>query len=112
MENTLLSDGEIDDVNLQVAMEVVNSAPWGQGFPEPVFDGVFEVIEQRIVGERHLKLKLRPLTSQQIISAIAFNHPFLLEQRELRLAYRLDINRYRGLTSVQLIVEDTNVALQ
>jgi single-stranded-DNA-specific exonuclease len=112
LENTLLSDGEIDDVNLQVAMEVVSSAPWGQGFPEPVFDGVFEVIEQRIVGERHLKLKLRPLASQQIISAIAFNHPFLLEQRELRLAYRLDINRYRGLTSVQLIVEDTNVVLQ
>jgi len=112
LENTLLSDGEIDDMNLQVALEVVSSAPWGQGFPEPVFDGVFEVIEQRIVGERHLKLKLRPITSQQIISAIAFNHPFLLEQRELRLAYRLDINRYRGLTSVQLIVEDTNVALQ
>ncbi|MDG2070431.1 MAG: single-stranded-DNA-specific exonuclease RecJ [Pseudomonadales bacterium] len=112
LENTLLSDGEIDDVNLQVAIEVVSSAPWGQGFPEPVFDGMFEVIEQRIVGERHLKLKLRPITSQQIIPAIAFNHPFLLEQRELRLAYRLDINRYRGLTSVQLIVEDTSVALQ
>lgn len=111
LENTLFSDGEIDDVNLQVAEEVVNSAPWGQGFPEPVFDGVFEVIEQRIVGERHLKLTLRPSTSQQTLGAIAFNHPFLIEQRELRLAYRLDINRYRGRSSVQLIVEDTNVVL-
>ena len=93
-----------------VTQTVVNAAPWGQGFPEPVFDGRFEIIEQRIIGERHLKLKVRQLHSQQILDAIAFNHPFLLERRELRLVYRLDINRYRGRESVQLIIEETDVS--
>lgn len=110
LENTLVSDGELEDITMAVTQTVTDAAPWGQGFPEPVFDGRFEVIEQRIVGERHLKLKVRPLHSQQILEAIAFNHPFLLERRELRLAYRLDINRYRGRESVQLIIEETDVS--
>ncbi len=110
LENVLLSDGEVDQqLDLALARAVTEAAPWGQGFPEPVFDGVFEVVDQRIVGERHLKLKLRPSEEQQILEAIAFNHPFLLETRKLRLAYRLDVNRFRGSESLQLIVECTDL---
>ena len=110
LQNKLVSDGELEEITMGVTQTVVNAAPWGQGFPEPVFDGRFEIIEQRIIGELHLKLKVRPFHSQQILDAIAFNHPFLLERRELRLVYRLDINRYRGRESVQLIIEETDVS--
>ena len=106
LEQVVVSDGEIDEeLSLSLATMVIEAAPWGQGFPEPVFDGEFEVLDQRIVASRHLKLKLRPINSTNTLEAIAFNHDRLLERRQLRLAYRLDINRYRGLESVQLIVE-------
>lgn len=110
LENRLISDGEIDtDIDLALARSLIEAAPWGQGFPEPVFDGWFEVIDQRLVAGRHLKLKLRPEQGRSVLEAIAFNHPYLLEQRRAHLAYRLDVNRYRGLDSVQLIVECTDL---
>jgi single-stranded-DNA-specific exonuclease len=106
LEQVVVSDGEIGEaLTLDLAATVIEAAPWGQGFPEPVFDGEFEVLDQRIVASRHLKLKLRPLEGVETCEAIAFNHDRLLERRQLRLAYRLDINRYRGRESVQLIVE-------
>jgi single-stranded-DNA-specific exonuclease len=112
LDNVLVSDGEITDkLDLNLALGVIEAAPWGQGFPEPVFDGMFEVIEQRIVGGRHLKLKLQPEGSQQQFDGIAFNQSFLIEKRRLRLAYRLDINRYKGMSRVQLIVECTDLKL-
>lgn len=110
LEQVIVSDGEIEEeISLNLAKEVVAAAPWGQGFPEPVFDGEFEVLDQRIVGERHLKLKLRSITGVNTLEAIAFNHNRLLESRQLRLAYRLDINRYRGRETVQLIIESTDL---
>ena len=110
LDNVLVSDGEIgEELDLDLVKTVIEAAPWGQGFPEPVFDGVFEVVEQRIVGSLHLKMKLLPEKGLKIIEAIAFNHPTLLDNRKLRLAYRLDINRYRGMESVQLIVESTDL---
>jgi len=113
LERVLISDGEIEETkSLALAREVIEAAPWGSGFPEPVFDGEFEVIDQRIVASKHLKLKLRPLNEDNIIEAIAFNQNRLLEQRQLRLAYRLDINHFRGRDSVQLIVESVAVALE
>ncbi|MCH7744063.1 MAG: single-stranded-DNA-specific exonuclease RecJ [Proteobacteria bacterium] len=106
LEQVVVSDGEIgEELSLSLASMVIEAAPWGQGFPEPVFDGEFEVLDQRIVASRHLKLKLRPIDSANTIEAIAFNHDRLLERRQMRLAYRLDINRYRGRESLQLIVE-------
>lgn len=105
LTRTLVSDGELDALTLDTAREVFELAPWGQGFPEPLFDGMFEVLDQRIVGQRHLKLLLRPVDGVASVDAIYFNQDRLLERRQLRLAYRLDINRYRGRESVQLIVE-------
>ncbi|MCH8258384.1 MAG: single-stranded-DNA-specific exonuclease RecJ [Proteobacteria bacterium] len=112
LEQVVVSDGEIgEELSLSLASMVIEAAPWGQGFPEPVFDGEFEVLDQRIVASRHLKLKLRPINSTNTIEAIAFNHDRLLERRQMRLAYRLDINRYRGRESLQLIVERVDLDL-
>ncbi len=112
LEQVVVSDGEIgEELSLSLASMVIEAAPWGQGFPEPVFDGEFEVLDQRIVASRHLKLKLRPINGTNTIEAIAFNHDRLLERRQMRLAYRLDINRYRGRESLQLIVECVDLDL-
>ena len=104
LEQQVVSDGELGGkFNLTTARKIAEAAPWGQGFPEPVFDGEFEIIDQRILGGRHLKLRL--LKDDELIDAIAFNHNRLIEERMKRMAYRIDINEYRGLEIVQLIIE-------
>ena len=104
LEQQVVSDGELEGkFNLATARKIAEAAPWGQGFPEPVFDGEFEIIDQRILGVRHLKLRL--LKDDELIDAIAFNHNRLIEERMKRMAYRIDINEYRGLEKVQLIIE-------
>ncbi len=80
----------------------------GTGVPEPVFDGVFDVIQSRIVGQRHLKLVLRMPSTGLLIDAIAFyvDHPEQwLGLRSCRIAYKLDINEFRGNRNVQLILQ-------
>ncbi|MEP5567521.1 MAG: single-stranded-DNA-specific exonuclease RecJ [Halioglobus sp.] len=105
------SDGELgtDDFSLDLASELRFAGPWGQHFPEPVFDGHFNIVHQRLVGEKHLKLVLSPLNSQQIIDAIAFNVDLEVWPNEsvaqVEVAYRLDVNEFRGKRSVQLMVE-------
>jgi len=102
------SDGELreQELSLEVARLLRDASPWGQGFPAPLFDGVFEILGQRVVGERHLKLSLQPAGGRRRIDAIAFNTPALPgDQGSARLAYRLDVNEYRGIESAQLVVE-------
>jgi len=105
------SDGALDECHLDLhTAELLREAgPWGQGFPEPVFDGVFEVVSSRVVGERHRKLQVRPRGGSCCLEAIAFNtvdpdHPSEVAGA-VRLAYRLDVNEYRGLCRAQLVVE-------
>lgn len=105
------SDGELGDADfdLGLASELRFAGPWGQHFPEPVFDGCFDIVTQRIVGEKHLKLTLRRGESGVLLDAIAFNvdlgtWPDESIQRA-EIAYRLDVNEYRGRQSVQLMVE-------
>lgn len=112
MAAILMSDGELQaaDLNLESVEKLRAAGPWGQHFPEPLFDGEFHIVQQRLVGEKHLKLVLT-LTpgDQQLIDAIAFNVDLQLwpntEVQRVKLAYRLDINEYRGKQSVQLLVE-------
>ena len=84
------------------------AGPWGQQFPEPVFDNIFEILEQRIVGQNHLKLTLRHEQGGNPLDAIAFNID--LKQwpnhraRYLHSAYKLDINEYNGRTKLQLVI--------
>jgi single-stranded-DNA-specific exonuclease len=111
LEQVVISDGPLGaELDLDIAHEIMEAAPWGQGFAEPVFDGQFEIVEQRIVGGSHLKMTLRPVEGDRTIDAIAFNYPGLAEGRFRHIAYCVDINRYRGQESVQLIVETMDLS--
>lgn len=112
LKAVLVSDGELlpDDFNLMIAAQLREAGPWGQHFPEPLFDGEFFLIQQRIVGEKHLKMVLsHDAAGKQLLDAIAFNVDVQrwpnAQTNRVRLAYRLDINEYRGKQSVQLMVE-------
>jgi single-stranded-DNA-specific exonuclease len=98
------------DFSLLIAAQLREAGPWGQHFPEPLFDGEFFLVQQRLVGEKHLKLVLSlDAAGQQLLDAIAFNIDLQrwpnAEAKRVRLAYRLDINEFRGKQSVQLMVE-------
>ncbi len=106
------SDGELQapDMELALARQLRYAAPWGQHFPEPVFDGVFQLVHQRIVGEKHLKLVVAlPAAPDALLDAIAFNVDVKRwpddSVERVRLAYRLDCNYYRGEERLQLMVE-------
>ena len=105
------SDGELspDDLQLALATELRFAGPWGQHFPEPVFDGRFALVSQRLVGEKHLKLLLTPTGSGMLIDAIAFNVDLAIWPNpgveQVEIAYRLDVNEFRGQRSLQLMVE-------
>jgi len=110
LEHTLHSDGSLatSEISLATAELLENAGPWGQGFPEPLFDGRFTVAGSRIVGERHLKMVLKPAGGQQLIDAIAFgldNPGEWLRCQEIQAAYRLDVNEFRNNRTVQLRVE-------
>ncbi|MDX9766192.1 MAG: single-stranded-DNA-specific exonuclease RecJ [Ectothiorhodospiraceae bacterium] len=104
------SDGPlaVDEIGLDGALMIRDGGPWGQGFPEPVFDGEFELISKRIVGERHLRLRLRAAGGREI-DAIAFNaaiDDWPERGGRVCIAYRLDVNEYQGRLSPQLVVEE------
>jgi len=112
LQACILSDGALaeSDLSLGMAETLREAGPWGQHFPEPVFDGEFYLIQQRIVGVKHLKLVVATdAQGQQLLDGIAFNVD--LEQwpnegaEKVRLAYRLDVNEFRGRRSLQLMVE-------
>ncbi len=110
LEQKIVTDGELaeQEMTLEIADLLQNSATWGQDFPEPVFDGVFDVIQSRIVGQRHLKLVLRKPGGELVIDGIAFfvDQPEQwLGLRQIKAAYKLDINEFRGNRSVQFIVQ-------
>lgn len=107
LEQVLLTDGELtaDEMCLELAELVRDGGPWGQGFPEPTFDGVFDLVERRVVGERHLKLKVQPVGVKRAFDAIAFNTARDAGGDRARMVYRLDVNEWRGNRSVQLVVE-------
>lgn len=108
----VLSDGELatQDFNLTLAQQLRESGPWGQHFPEPIFDGEFFLIQQKILGEKHLKMTLGvDAQGQQLVDAIAFNvDPKLWpnnQAKKVKVAYRLDVNEFRGNKTLQLMVD-------
>jgi single-stranded-DNA-specific exonuclease len=107
--NEILTDGELtnSDISLDMALALEDLGPWGQRFPEPLFDGLFEVLDHRVVGGAHLKMVLRPMDGGQAVDAIAFNRlpEDLKGNSSVRMLYRLDVNRWRNSQSCQLIVE-------
>ena len=110
LEQKIYSDGELPEkeMTIEFAGLLQNAGTWGQECPEPVFDGVFDVIQARIVGQRHLKLVLRKPFGELLIDAIAFyvDQPEnWLGLRHIKAAYKLDINEFRGNRSVQFLVQ-------
>ena len=105
----IYTDGELrnGELSLEVATLLRDAGPWGQGFPEPLFEGTFRLIRQRVVGDAHLKMTLAAEGSGSRLDAIAFNRqPGEWKPGDrLRLAYRLDVNEYYVTPSVQLVVE-------
>jgi single-stranded-DNA-specific exonuclease len=108
----IYSDGALTAAELCIdtAQALRGAGPWGQGFPEPIFDGRFDVMEARIVGDKHLKMRLRlPEAGSAAMDAIAFGYvggpgeeAALSSGAAIQLAYRLEINEYRGDSRVQL----------
>lgn len=107
LEQKVWSDGQLDEshLNIEFAELLQQAAVWGQAFPEPAFDGVFDVIQCRIVGKQHLKFVLRLPFSSMLIDAIAFfadKPENWLGCRKVNAVYKLDVNEYRNQRSVQL----------
>lgn len=110
LNHIVLSDGELTSewFNCDIARLLQEGGPWGQGFPEPLFDGEFRLHQQRIVGEKHLKVVVEPLAGGPLIDGIAFNVDRQcwpdLSIKTVRLAYHLDVNEFRGKQTLQLLI--------
>ncbi|UUM30212.1 single-stranded-DNA-specific exonuclease RecJ [Vibrio japonicus] len=115
LRGIILSDGELkpEEFSMHIAEMLRAGGPWGQAFPEPLFDGEFKVLHQKLVGEKHLKLMLEPLhkghPTNIMIDGIAFNVDLRrwpdASVKTVRLAYKLDINEFRGNQSLQLMID-------
>jgi exonuclease RecJ (EC 3.1.-.-) len=107
----ILTDGELPHsaFSMELAELLRNAGPWGHHFPEPRFEGRFHLLQQRIVGQRHLKLVVTPEAGTLALDAIAFNVDPLVwpdpSVEKVRLVYRLDVNEFRGQCSLQLMVD-------
>jgi single-stranded-DNA-specific exonuclease len=103
----IVSDGvlPVDSINLNFAQSLRDAGPWGSGFEEPVWSGDFAVVEQRTVGENHLKMRVHAANGGTVVDAIAFNQAGDAWRGVVKLAYRLDVNEFRGRETAQLIVE-------
>ncbi|MGH8579099.1 MAG: single-stranded-DNA-specific exonuclease RecJ [Gammaproteobacteria bacterium] len=104
------SDGELREaeISLALAEALRGAAPWGQGFPPPLFDGRFELLERRVVGEKHLKMTLRVGSKGRVVDAIAFHtldEDWPKTVRVVELGYQLDVNEYAGERRLQLLVQ-------
>jgi single-stranded-DNA-specific exonuclease len=112
LTGVIYSDGALsaEELCIETAQALRGAGPWGQGFPEPVFDGEFKVVDARIVGGKHMKLRLDSGNrGSEPIDAIAFGYlggtsedANLGHGSRIQLAYRLEINEFRGAERVQL----------
>jgi len=113
LQAEILSDGELlpHEFDRAHAEALRDGGPWGQGFPEPLFDGEFGVADWRVVGERHLKLVLRLEGRREPLNAIHFGGwRDMPPPPRVRLAYRLAPDDYRGGQAIQLLVEHLQAA--
>jgi len=95
IDHSILDDINIDGINL------INSEIWGQGFPAPIFKDSFQVLDQKIIGGKHVKCTLK--YKEKKFSAIYFNHEQSLADK-IETIYEIDINRYSGKEEIQLIL--------
>lgn len=111
IEDVIETDGELatEELTIETAVQLAQAGPFGQGFPEPAFDGEFEVLNHRIVGENHLKLTLRSLEQENAVQAIAFRidvEDWLSQPASrIRAVYKPDINDYYNVPELQLLIQ-------
>ena len=110
LEQKIYSDGQLSEqqINIPFTEQLQNAGTWGHAFPEPLFDGVFDVIQCRILKGQHLKFVLRLPKSDTLIDAIAFfvdKTEHWLGIRSIKAAYKCDINEFRGKKNVQLLLQ-------
>lgn len=110
LEKMVETDGSVspDEMTLESAEILRYAGPWGQHFPEPVFDDEFDVLNWSIVGEKHLKFQLLHKASGKAVDAIAFNQTEKVlpaNNQAIRAAYRMDVNEFRGNRSLQLVID-------
>ena len=99
------TDGDLNETELSLALaQSFAEVVWGHGFPEPSFNARFYVENQRIVGEKHLKLKLRKLISNTSYDAILFFQAEPLPEC-IQAVFRLQANEFNGNTTLQLLIE-------
>jgi single-stranded-DNA-specific exonuclease len=112
-DDALDSDGPLDaaTLTLELAQRLQQAGPWGQGFPSPLFDDVFTLHEARIVGADHLRLRLS-LPGGTPLNAIAWGAAPLRGQltASLRVAYEPQVNSWRGMRELQLLVRGLSPA--
>lgn len=105
---TILTDGSLaaDEMSIGNAWSMKLASPWGQGFPEPMFDDEFEVVEHRPLKQQHLKMTVTK--SGKAFEALFFNAPAntasLLTNGRIRMVYQLDVNTYQNREKVQLLI--------
>jgi single-stranded-DNA-specific exonuclease len=107
LDSVVLTDGELDaqDFSLDLAQQLRYAGPWGQGFPEPEFEGKFSVESWKVVGEKHLKLKLRHPDLAEPLDGIAFGaYSGERPPSRLRAVFALDVNEWNGRQTLQLLI--------
>jgi single-stranded-DNA-specific exonuclease len=108
LSRTVETDGALESAYLDLGLaQLIESQIWGQGFPQPLFCDEFEVVNQRVVGEKHLKLKLA--RGGRTVEAMRFNALEPLPST-VRAAYRLSVNDFNGMQTLQLIIEHWEAA--
>jgi len=114
LQGIIFSDGTLSgtDFNLDLAKQLKMLTPWGHNFPEPIFDGEFELVARRVLKNKHLKMQVRPLDGGPQLDVIAFNTvdtSWPPNVSRLKMAYKLDVNVFRGLTNLQLMANSVAV---
>lgn len=104
------TDGALqtEEFSIEFAEQLRALTPWGQTFPEPMFEGEFQVVESRVVGDTHAKLRLQPSNSAMVLDAICFGYlrdHEALPEGQITAVFRLDVNEFRERKSVQLMIE-------
>lgn len=111
LDTIIWSDGELtgQELSLTTAELLRDAGPWGQEFPDPLFDGEFRIINQCLVGSKHLKLRIEPLVAGPILDGIIFNVDTSLwpnnDIHTVKLVYKLGIRESHGICSLQLLIQ-------
>lgn len=110
LQPIVLTDGLLlnEDFNLELAHQLRTITPWGQHFAEPIFDGEFTILDKRLFKNKHLRMNVVPIEGGQSLEVMAFNLTeidWIVKTKQVKLAYKLDINHFRGFQNLRLTAE-------